>query len=274
MENLYYDIIHLVSIYLSDKDLYHFLISNKFLFQYIHIYYKRKTIKYDNIIRYNLKEHYIYHLHVTCSYMYEYNMNLFEKLYYKFKYYFRCLIKRTYMNNIYRYTIIVNPVNLNISKFSNLTKIIFDDYFDQEINFPFPSQVKHIVFGKRFNHPIDSLPDSIQKIEFVHRSFFNQKINTYPCSLKEIIYSRLYLYDINNLPDSTEIINMKYSDFNHTTIYKLPEKLKLLVLTGNHRITCNINENVKVFVYELSNVKFNSPCVHLTKWRYSYQYDF
>jgi hypothetical protein len=192
---------------------------------------------------------------------------MFQKLYYKFKKYYRFVKRKKYIS-YYIYSIIVKPIELKINNFMNLEQIIFDDYFDQELDFQFPSNIKQIYFGKRFNKSIDNLPDSIENIEFEYRSLFDKKINKYPDNLKKIIYGRNFSDSINNLPDSVEIINMKYCIYKGMPIYKLPKQLKILILRGDNKIFCDINDNVKVYSYELSFFSSVNPNIKSMNWLY------
>ena len=59
---------------------------------------------------------------------------------------------------------------------SSVTHLTLGDYFNQLINDSIPSSVTHLVFGSHFNQPInDSIPSSVTHLTF--GSYFNQPIN-------------------------------------------------------------------------------------------------
>jgi hypothetical protein len=265
MDLLYPDLIYEITKKLKNKDLYHFLTCNRFLYQFIGLYYERTILNYSNPF---LRKELVVNLSIGCSYIYENNLNFFEKLVYFFKKYYRYWKKKSYLNT-YRYSILVKHVDIKISEFRNLNKLIFDDFFNQELVFDFPSQLKHIVFGKRFNQKIDELPDSIEKIEFDHRSLFNQKISKYPSHLKEIILSRMFNQPLENLPDSLEIINMKHCDYFFQNIDALPKNIKILILRGNINVECEIGKNVMIYKYMYSQIQFKDENVNVKTWCYS-----
>jgi hypothetical protein len=174
-------------------------------------------------------------------------MNFFERWFYLFKKYYRYWKNKTYSS--FRYSIFVEHIDLKISRFTQLKKIVFDDYFNQELNFEYPPNLKHIVFGKRFNQKIDHLPDSVEKIKFAPRSQFNHNIEKYPNQLKEIIFGRMFHQSIDHLPESVEIINMLYCDDYPLNIRHLPKQLKILNLRGNSIIECAIPKHVEVYIH-------------------------
>lgn len=265
MENIPYDILYEISKYLSDRDLFHLLIVDKYFYQYISLYLRRKVIQYKHITKYKINTNYVYGLLVKCEFIHESNMNIFQKFYYLWKHY--VAQKKKHKKN-YHYTIYVHPIRLQISNLTYLNKIVFDDYFNQELNFTFPPNVKFIHFGKRFSRSIDNLPDSIEKIEFDYRSFFSQKIKHYPMNLKEIVYGRCFIHDIDNLPDSVEIIKLK-SPHNHCVITKLPRNLTMLLLYGDNTVECEVGEKVKIYTYEHSYLKLKKHINGtIIKWSY------
>lgn len=88
--------------------------------------------------------------------------------------------------------------------------------------------IKSIYFGSCFDHPIDCLPNNIEKIIFDIDSVFNQQINNLPVNLKEIYLGNHFNQPVNCLPSSLTKIIFGIS-FNQS-LDNLPNGLEELVL--------------------------------------------
>lgn len=274
------DLLNLIFKMLNNKDLFNLFLINKYFYHHIKILYIKKIILYDSIQKYRIPSDSIIKLKIESTYIYECELNFFQRLYYYYRLgYQKVIKKKTYISS-YKYIIYVKPIILQINNFSNLQHIEFNDFFNQPLNFTFPPLIKSIKFGKRFQHSIDNLPDTIESIEFVYNALFDQKINRYPLNLKRIKFGKCFFYDINNLPDTVEVIHMGYSSYNKMNIWKLPSNLKILILRGNIKITCEIPDSVKVYAYELSffkninpqhkNINYYFYCSDMDKYFFNY----
>ena len=237
MDTLYPDLIHKISEHLNNQDLLSLLMVNKKLHQNMDLYYKRKIFNYDHP---HLNKKRVQQLMIHCTSVVHHRQSWMKKL-------FQSLLFWKKNKPYYRYTIMVQPVSIQISDFISLKKLVLDDFFNQELDFEFPPHLKHIVFGKRFQKKIDNLPETIQKIEFHHLSLWDQEIERFPNQLKEIIFGRFFQRTIDHLPDSVERIEMKYCSYSEIVVKKLPKNLKYLAICDKIKIECEIPNHVTFF---------------------------
>jgi hypothetical protein len=131
------------------------------------------------------------------------------------------LLKYGIRNNLDNYQIyvpylLITPesifrvINRNLD-FNNYTIIFFSHMFDEIINAEMiPSSVKIIIFGNRFNKPLDNLPSQIEIIIFHTNSMFNQKLDNLPINLRGIILGKNFKQSLDLLPPSIEFIDFPY----------------------------------------------------------------
>jgi hypothetical protein len=247
MDRLNKDIISEICKYLSGKDLFHFLICNKKLHQSISIYRKQYTFDYKNILsNYSDYRKLIIRPKYTISKRENWLEKLSQSVIHKYLYPFKSQ-EMDEWDDSRLYKISVETLTLNFRSFENLYKLEFDEYFNQPLTFDFPSSLRYIKFGKRFNKEIDLLPDHIEIIEFDNSSDFNIETNKYPNNLRYIKFGRGFKKSINSLPRGVEEVDMMYCFYNMTPIDRLPECLKFLIVNRKEIVKCNISEETLVF---------------------------
>lgn len=120
---------------------------------------------------------------------------------------------------------LINDVNLKI------IKITFDNNFNESLtNIVFPSTIKSIIFGNKFNQIIDfKLPEELEELSFGKN--YNQKLEN---------------HHIPNNIISLEILN---SYMNIKLNYKLFKNLNYLILdnNSNKNVINMIPNNLKYF---------------------------
>jgi len=251
MDKINKDIIGEICQYLDGRDLFHFLICNKKFYQSIAIYRRKYTFDYKKIV----SDHSDYtKIIIRPKYTKSKRKNWFESLSDNLKMYlysskFKEIDEQESdeWNDSRLYKTHVEILTLNLRLFENLYKIEFDEYFNQLLTFDFPSSLRYIKFGKKFNQEIDGLPDHIEVIEFDRLSEFNKETNKYPRNLKYIKFGRGYKKSINSLPDNVKEIDMKNCFYNIISIYKVPSRLRFLIVNRKEVVNCNISEDTLVF---------------------------
>jgi hypothetical protein len=147
--------------------------------------------------------------------------------------------------------------------FSNLRILKFDS--SSEFNAPIcrknlPSFLNKIYFGKKYNHSIDNLPDSITFISFPRKSVFNKPIANLPQNLQEIYFGYKFnsALDMSNLYNLKSIIFCNNSIFNSNIILRPYQILEIIHfgLRFNRSID-SIISNVKK-IYFTNKSEFNS----------------
>ena len=103
---------------------------------------------------------------------------------------------------------------------NNLKVLKFDawDYFSNGyckfnhklVNLP---NIKELMIGTFYNHDIDDLPDSIEKLYFTRSTHFNHPINKLPKNLKYINLGRFTVRSRNKIIPNKELLNnIKFID--------------------------------------------------------------
>lgn len=102
----------------------------------------------------------------------------------------------------------------------------------------------HVRLPKKYNNPIDNLPDNITDLEINYN--FKRDINRYPEELKRIYYGTSFNSSIDNLPDTvtTIIFNYHYSVFN-IEIKKLPLLLEEIYLSYRYNKSLDSMKNLQ-----------------------------
>jgi hypothetical protein len=254
---LYNDLIFYICRYLNKKDLFNFLITNKFLYSFIHIYRSECVGIYlkikNNFSDYKRIVVYPKYQVLNNSFLEGIINKLFYKNSYKIFYIHDNAIHHNYQN------LLVEYINFNLLPFFNLHTIEFDSHFNQPLNFPFPPTLKHIKFGKSFNQSINELPDYIEVIEFVSSSNFRQHIYKYPKHLKYIQFGVYFNSDINLLPDSVLQIDMSNCIHYNTPIHKLPKNLQIFIIRDAYLIQCDTH-NILIYYHDFTlTPKYNQP---------------
>ena len=104
------------------------------------------------------------------------------------------------------------PSNLKVLKF-DACDYFFNGYckFNHKlVNLP---NIKELMIGTFYNHNIDDLPDSIEKLYFTRSTHFNHPINKLPKNLKYINLGRFTIRSFNNIIPNKELLkNIKFID--------------------------------------------------------------
>ena len=104
------------------------------------------------------------------------------------------------------------PNNLKVLKF-DACDYSFNGYckFNHKlINLP---NIKELMIGTFYNHNIDNLPDSIEKLYFTRSTHFNQPINKLPKNLKYINLGRFTIRSFKDIIPNKDILNnIKFID--------------------------------------------------------------
>lgn len=107
-----------------------------------------------------------------------------------------------------------------------LQQLIFDDSFNCDLpNLP---QLKHLTFGKKFNQPIDKLPEGLLFLKLGDN--FNQPIDELPQSLEMLTLGNSFNQPMNKLPKCLKRLEFG-NDFNQSV--NLPPLLKILMFGIN-----------------------------------------
>lgn len=149
--------------------------------------------------------------------------------------------------------------------------IIFNDTYNIPVtNELVPKHVTHLYFGKRYNQPVNNLPDNIVKLMFGYD--FNQSVDNLPPNLKS-----LYIHGYGNFNKSFDKLpaSLKYLSlpFRGQPLDNLPDGLLKLNIC-NIKMKCNIIKlpaNLKVLniygiVFNMVEIKVinNGNITHCT----------
>lgn len=145
--------------------------------------------------------------------------------------------------NYIEYNIIKNII-INIPE--NIKKIIFNGWFNIDIQNYLHSTINLLSFGFSYNLPIDNLPSKLNKL--ILGSSFNQNVSNLPLELKMIIFGNNFNQQIDMLPESITYIYL-CGDFNHS-VNNLPSKLEKITLIGTafNRSIDSLPDSVKILV--------------------------
>jgi hypothetical protein len=246
------DIIEYIGGYLVNRDLFNWLTINKEMYKYIEVYRKKYRFDYDKI----KKNKGDYRKIIIKGEIYKEETNILKKIYNYCmgeEYY---LVKEIlyYLSNASYEIKKIRKMRIDLMEYKNLESIEYDYYYDQEIEYKIPLNVKHIKFGRYFNKSIDNLPDNIENIEFEEQSIFNIEIKKYPSKLKKIKYGYNFTGNIDNLPDGVREINMKHNLINYSDINKLPSEIEKIWINMNN-IKCNIKKEMIIYYNRYINIK-------------------
>ena len=104
------------------------------------------------------------------------------------------------------------PYNLKVLKFDACDYLLngYCKYNHKLVNLP---NIKELMIGTFYNHNIDDLPDSIEKLYFTRSTHFNHPINKLPKNLKYINLGRFTIRSFNNIIPNKELLkNIKFID--------------------------------------------------------------
>ena len=140
--------------------------------------------------------------------------------------------KNVVINSIYVHKYNNAHKSSNVHKYNNAHKSINSLFINgikyiTDINIVVEFRnIKYVHFDKSFNHNINSLPPTIEHIEFHKKSIFNKKIKCKLPNLISIIFGKNFNKIIDYLPDSVEIVKFTDASKFNQDIKKLPKNIK------------------------------------------------
>jgi hypothetical protein len=85
--------------------------------------------------------------------------------------------------------------------------VLLSSGFNSEIPVEeFPSSVRVLMLGRRYNQPLDNLPDGIELIVFPEDGDFDRELNNLPVSVKGIILNKRYSRPLGLVPAGTKFL--------------------------------------------------------------------
>ena len=144
----------------------------------------------------------------------------------------------------------------DLSKYTHITKLEFYSDFNHCVDNMLPPNITHLIFGWKFNKPVNNLPNNI--IELVFGFNFNQSVNNLPQTIKILKFIGHFNQSIDNLPQSLEILHLN-SSFNKS-IYNLPNTL--LEIHLDTILFCD-NYNINMLPDSIKIIKVNSNNINL-----------
>lgn len=85
--------------------------------------------------------------------------------------------------------------------------VLLSSGFNSEIPVEaFPSTVRVLMLGRKFNQPLDNLPDGIELIVFPDDGDFDQELNNLPVSVRGVILNKRYSRPLGLVPAGTKFL--------------------------------------------------------------------
>lgn len=113
-------------------------------------------------------------------------------------------------------------------------KVVFGDKFNSPVNW-LPEGITHLQFGKSFNQSLDNLPGTLKELIIASQEIawckFNKPLDNLPIGLEHLTLRIVenYTYPINNLPSTIKTLSFICKDYHHP-INNLPEGLEELII--------------------------------------------
>eukprot|EP01112_Ceratiomyxa_fruticulosa_P019290 TRINITY_DN6297_c0_g3_i1.p1 TRINITY_DN6297_c0_g3~~TRINITY_DN6297_c0_g3_i1.p1 ORF type:complete len:286 (-),score=61.90 TRINITY_DN6297_c0_g3_i1:75-932(-) len=147
----------------------------------------------------------------------------------------------------------------------SLKRLCFGYYFKQQIgDLKQLPNLTHIYFGMNFNQPIDNLlPDSLEHLEFVHFSCFNQTINSLPPNITFLKLPSSFNQPLTALPPKITKLTFLQNFNQLINRNNLPLNLKQLEFCYDSCFNHSINDLPLSITHLTMNDMFNLPIASL-----------
>ena len=164
---------------------------------------------------------------------------------------------------------------------SNLTHLIFGEYFNQEVN-NLPKSLTHLTIKSYFNQKVDNLPKSLtylvlggdfnQKVDNLPESLiyltfgfkFNQEVNYLPKNLTHLTFGNNFNQLVNNLP--TSLTHLIFGERFNQPIDNLPNSVTHLEFQHNMFLLSNFNRPLDNLPNSLTNLILPNSLSHELKY--------
>ncbi len=122
-----------------------------------------------------------------------------------------------------------------------ITTLVFGEKFNQPVD-NLPNSLKSLTLGYDFNLPVDNLPNGLTNLTFGYK--FDLPVDNLPNSLIYLELGRYFKQPVNNLPNTIKVLKLGYW-FKDIPINNLPNSIDELVLSDCFNLSIdNLSDNI------------------------------